>query len=43
MKNMGLPYEAQEHVRLFLVTTQGTQYEQDQLRGFLGLISPSLN
>jgi len=43
MKNMDLPKDAQNDVRLYLITTQGTQYEQKQLNSFLGIISPSLN
>lgn len=42
MKNMELPKEAQNEVRFYLITTQGTQYEQDQLLKFLQMISPSL-
>ena len=30
-------------MRLYLITTQGTQYEQEQLTLFLKIISPSLN
>jgi hypothetical protein len=29
MKNMDLPRDAQNGVRLYLITTQGTQYEQE--------------
>ena len=43
MKNMELPKDAQNEVRLYLITTQGTQYEQKQLQEFLKIISPSLN
>ena len=43
MKNMDLPKDAQNQVRLYLITTQGTQYEQEQLNSFLRIISPSLN
>lgn len=43
MKNMDLPKDAQNEVRLYLITTQGTQYEQEQLNSFLKIISPSLN
>ena len=42
MKNMNLPKEAQELVRTYLITTQGTQHEQKQLENFINLISPSL-
>ena len=40
---MNLPKDAQNDVRHYLITTQGTQYEQTQLREFLKIISPSLN
>ena len=42
MKNMNLPSHVQTKVRTYIVTTQGTKYEQDQLRRFLELLSPSL-
>lgn len=42
MKNMNLPKDAQELVRTYLITTQGTQHEQKQLENFISLISPSL-
>ena len=42
MKNMNLPRDAQDDVRTYLITTQGTQHEQSQLETFLKLISPSL-
>jgi hypothetical protein len=42
MKNIELPNETQEHVRSFLIMTQGTHLEQDQLKKFLEMISPTL-
>jgi hypothetical protein len=42
MKNMNLPKDAQNDVRTYLITTQGTQHEKKQLEEFMSLISPSL-
>ena len=42
MKNMALPPQTKKKVRTYLVTTQGTKYEQDTLTSFLEKISPSL-
>ena len=32
---MDLPSDARNNVRTYLITTQGTQYEQTQLKEFL--------
>lgn len=42
MRSMGLPPNTAKKVRTYLVTTQGTKYEQTTLTTFLGNISPSL-
>ena len=42
MNNMDLPSDARNNVRTYLITTQGTQYEQTQLKEFLQNLSPSL-
>jgi len=39
---MDLPTIFQDRVREFLIFTQGTKSEQDQLKAFLEMISPSL-
>jgi len=43
MKNIDLPDDAQQKVRNYLITTQGTHYEQKELQSFIRMISPSLN
>jgi Na+-transporting NADH:ubiquinone oxidoreductase subunit NqrC len=42
MKQMDLPPKFQTKVQEFLIQTQGTKSEQDQLKEFLDMISPSL-
>jgi len=42
MKNINLPQEAQQKVRTYLITTQGTHHEQIELKKFINMISPSL-
>ena len=42
MKQMDLPSIFQDRVREFLIFTQGTKSEQNQLKKFLQMISPSL-
>ena len=42
MKNMDLPSEAKQDVRDYIITTQGTKYESDQLKQFLDMLNPSL-
>ena len=42
MKNINLPTDAQLVVRTYLITTQGTHHEQEELKKFLNMISPSL-
>jgi hypothetical protein len=42
MKNMGISNEMQKKVREFLLNTQSTQDQQEELDGFLKNISPSL-
>ena len=43
MKNIDLDQQTQTFVRDFLVRTQGTQYDQKELRSFLGMISHSIS
>lgn len=42
MKNIELPIETQKNIRDFILQTQGTQYEQNQLKEFFDSISPSI-
>ena len=42
MKNIQLSNLAQERVRTYLIKTQGTHYEQEELQKFIDLISPSI-
>ena len=42
MNNLGLRKNTQTDIRMYLISTQGTQYEQNQLEDFFKLISPSL-
>ena len=42
MKQMDLPMKFQQDVQYFLIQTQGTKSEQNQLKEFLKMISPSL-
>lgn len=42
MRSMGLPKNTAKKVRTYLVTTQGTKYEQNTLQSFLRNLSPSL-
>jgi len=42
MSNIELGHEDRESIRAYLITTQGTQYEQVQQKDFLAFLSPSL-
>lgn len=42
MKNINLPADSQLEVRTYLITTQGTHHEQEELKSFLEMMSPSL-
>ena len=42
MNNLSLMGDTKRDIRMFLISTQGTQYEQNQLQSFLKLISPTL-
>mgnify|MGYP006289650109 CR=1 FL=1 len=42
MKNMSLSNKIQDDVRQFLINTQATQEQQEELKDFLANISPSL-
>jgi len=42
MKSMTINTDYQEDIREFIITTQGTKDQQDELAKFLEMISPSL-
>lgn len=42
MKNIELPLGTQQDIRDFILQTQGTQYEQNQLKEFFDSLSPSI-
>lgn len=42
MKNLGLPHDLQAEVRDFLIFTQSTHDQQEEMERFLNMISPSL-
>jgi hypothetical protein len=43
MANVKLSEHLQEEVREYLLTTQGTKYEQEEQKQFLAVLSPSLS
>ncbi len=42
MNNLQLKADTKTDIRMYLISTQGTQYEQQQLQDFFELISPTL-
>lgn len=42
MNNLGLKGDTMKDIRMYLISTQGTQYEQKQLSKFFEIISPTL-
>ena len=42
MNNLELKPDTKTDIRMYLISTQGTQYEQDQLQRFFKLLSPTL-
>ena len=42
MNNLQLKQDTKTDIRMYLISTQGTQYEQTQLKEFFNLISPTL-
>ena len=42
MNNLQLKEDTKTDIRMYLISTQGTQYEQTQLKEFFNLISPTL-
>lgn len=42
MNNLSLNQDTKQDIRMYLISTQGTQYEQQQLKSFFDIISPTL-
>lgn len=43
MNNLSLNQDTKEKIRMYLISTQGTQYEQKQLKEFFDMLSPTIN